>query len=120
MRIQVKGRHVPISDDLRDEVGRRFRKVARQVSELADLEVELWQEHPAKHPECWVAEATLRLKGVTLRACEESPDPMRSVRLCEEELGVQVKRHRDKRRARRKSRAGKVAARVTHPAEPAL
>jgi putative sigma-54 modulation protein len=120
MRIQVKGRHVPISDELRDHVAERFRKVAHQVSELAELEVEVWQEHPGKNPECWVVEATLRLKGVTLRACEESPDQNRSVRLCADELGVQVKRHRDKRRARRKGRAGKLAARFGNPAEPAL
>jgi putative sigma-54 modulation protein len=120
MRIQVKGRHVPISDDLRDGVARRFSKISRQVSDLAELEVELWQEHPGKNPPCWVAEATLWLKGVTLRACEESLDPLRSVRLCEEELQVQVKRHRDKRRARRKGRAGKLAARFSSRAEPAL
>jgi putative sigma-54 modulation protein len=119
MRIQVKGRHVPISDELHDQIATRFRKVARQVSDLADLEVELWQEHPGKNPETWVAEVTLRLKGVTLRACEESPDPLRSVRMCEEELDVQVKRHRDKRRARRKGRAGKLAARFAGSAEPA-
>ena len=52
-----------------------------------------------------VAEATLHLKGVTLRARDASPDIVHSINLCSDELAVQVKRHRDKRRKRRESRA---------------
>jgi putative sigma-54 modulation protein len=52
-----------------------------------------------------VAEATLHLKGVTLRARDASRDLIHSINLCAEELSVQVKRHRDKRRKRRESRA---------------
>ena len=46
-----------------------------------------------------------RGKGVTLRARDASPDIVRSINLCSDELSVQVKRHRDKRRKRRESRA---------------
>ena len=52
-----------------------------------------------------VAEATLHLKGVTLRARDASPDIVHSINLCADELHIQVKRHRDKRRKRRESRA---------------
>ncbi len=120
MRIQVKGRHTAISDELSEHVYQRFRKVGRQVSELAELEVELWKEERGRTLECWTAEATLRVKGLTLRAREESPDPHRSVRLCADDMGRQVKRHRDKRRARRRSRVSKLAGRMRKPAEPAL
>ena len=44
MRIDVKGRHTNVSDALREHVRRRFETVARQVSELAVLEVELSEE----------------------------------------------------------------------------
>ena len=44
MQIEVKGRNVSVSDDLREHVEKRFRRVDRQVSELAVLEVELRQE----------------------------------------------------------------------------
>ena len=50
-----------------------------------------------------MAEATLHLKGVTLRAKDASRDLNHSINLCAEELGRQVKRHRDKRRKRRES-----------------
>jgi putative sigma-54 modulation protein len=56
-----------------------------------------------------VAEVTLHLKGVTLRARDASPDIAHSINLCSDELSRQVKRHRDKRRKRRESRAAAAA-----------
>ena len=105
MRIEVKGRNLPVSEDLREHVAKRFRKVERQVSELAVLEVEVFEERNPAIADDQVAEATLHLKGVTLRARDASPDIARSINLCADELHVQVKRHRDKRRRRREQRA---------------
>jgi putative sigma-54 modulation protein len=110
MRIEVKGRNLPVSDELKEHVTKRFRAVSRQVSELAELEVELFEERNPAIPDSQVAEATLHLKGVTLRSRDASPDILRSINLCAEELSVQVKRHRDKRRKRREARAVKPAA----------
>src|SRR3954468_7731089 len=108
MRIEVKGRNAPVTDELREHVHRRFRKVGRQVSELAELEVEVWEERNPSIADCWVAEVTLYLKGVTLRAHDSSPDLLRSVNLCSDELAVQVTRHRDKGRKRRETRAAQA------------
>ncbi|MHB8690058.1 MAG: ribosome hibernation-promoting factor, HPF/YfiA family [Solirubrobacteraceae bacterium] len=104
MRIEVKGRNVPVSDDLREHVDRRFTKVSRQVSELAELEVEVFEERNPAIAESKVAEATLHLKGVTLRARESSRDLVHSINLVSDEIAVQVKRHREKRRRRREAR----------------
>ncbi len=109
MRIEVKGRNLPISDELREHVEKRFRKVSRQVSELAELEVEVFEERNPAIADCEIAEATLHLKRVTLRACSRSPDILRSINLVSDEIAVQVKRHRDKRRKRRESRAAAMA-----------
>lgn len=110
MRIEVKGRNLPVSDELREHVIKRFRKVSRQVSELAELEVEVFEERNPAIADSQVAEATLHLKGVTLRARDCSPDIVHSINLVSEELAVQVKRHRDKRRKRRKRREARAAA----------
>ncbi|MDQ6835827.1 MAG: ribosome-associated translation inhibitor RaiA [Actinomycetota bacterium] len=125
MRIEVKGRNLTVSDDVHEHVVKRFRKVASQVSELAELEVELWQERNPAIAESQVAEVTLHLKGVTLRARDASRDMMHSINLCSDELAVQVKRHRVKRRRRRAARAAAEApvqpptdASSTAPAEP--
>ena len=104
MRIEVKGRNLPVSDELKEHVTKRFRKVSRQVSELAELEVEVFEERNPAIADSQVAEATLHLKGVTLRSRDASPDIMHSINLCADELSVQVKRHRDKRRKRREAR----------------
>jgi putative sigma-54 modulation protein len=105
MQIEVKGRHMTISDEIRDHVDKRFAKVGKQVSELATLEVELWEHQNPSNPDSHVAEVTLRVKGTTLRASDSSRDMVHSINLCADELAVQVKRHRDKRRKRRESRA---------------
>lgn len=110
MEIDIKGRNTEVTDALRRQAERRFGKVARQVSPLARLEIELIEERNPAIPARQVAEATLYLKGVTLRAREASKEMDHSVNLVSEELARQVKRHRDKRRGRRQARAGAVAA----------
>jgi putative sigma-54 modulation protein len=116
MRIEIKGRNVSVPDQVREHVEQRFRKISRQVSELAVLELELFEERNPAIPDSQVAEATLHLKGVTLRARDSSADLVHSINLVSDELAVQVKRHRDKRRKRRESRspaAGPVPGDIT-------
>jgi putative sigma-54 modulation protein len=105
MQIEVKGRNTQVNDELREYVVKRFTKVAKQVSELARLEVELKEEKNPAIAEKVSAEATLVLKGVTLRARDQATDLRHAINLCEEELSRQVKRHREKRRGRRKGGA---------------
>ena len=109
MRIAVKGRHTHVTDGLRDHVERRFRKIARQVSEFAELEVELTEERNPAIVDREVAEATLHLKGVTLRARAVASDMNHAIVLCEEQLARQVKRHREQRRKRRATRVAQQA-----------
>jgi putative sigma-54 modulation protein len=108
MQIDVKGRNTPVNDELREYVEKRFRKVANQVSDLAHLEIELREEKNPAIPDNMVAEATLVLKGVTLRARDVGRDLRHAINLVEEDLGRQVKRHREKRRGRRKGGAAET------------
>ncbi len=105
MQIEVKGRNTQVNDELREYVEKRFTKVAKQVSELARLEIELKEEKNPAIADNVTAEATLALKGVTLRARDQARDARHAINLCEEELSRQVKRHREKRRGRRKGGA---------------
>lgn len=113
MLIELKGRNVPVTGELREHVEKRFAKVGRQVSELARLEIEFTHERNPSIPDCEVVEATLYLKGVTLRARDCDRDLRHAVNLCEEELARQVKRHRDKRRHRRDARSAAMERRST-------
>jgi putative sigma-54 modulation protein len=90
-----------VDDEVRSRAGKRFDKIAKQVAASAPLELELTEErNPSIHDSC-VAEATLHLKGVTLRAREASDNMAHAIHLGADDLGRQVKRHRDKRRGRR-------------------
>jgi putative sigma-54 modulation protein len=101
MQIEVKGRHFTVTDTLREQVERRFDKVARQVNGSAWLEVELSEERNPANPMCEIAEATMHLKGVTLRARESARDMPHAINLVADDIARQVKRVRDKRRGPR-------------------
>ena len=115
MRIEVKGRNgVVIDDELRARVEKRFEKVAKQVSELAELEVELSEERNPSIRDSQIAEVNLRLKGTTLRARDAADNMTHAINLAADELARQVKRHREKRRGRR-SAPGAEARPATSP-----
>ena len=104
MQIELKGRNVPVTTELHEHVRKRFDKVGRQVNESARLEIELSRERNPSVPDKERVDATLYMKGATLRASDNSRDLRHAIHLCEQELSRQVKRHCDKRRKRREMR----------------
>jgi putative sigma-54 modulation protein len=102
MRIEIKGRKVAVSDDLRKRVEKRFEKIGRQLSPLAELEVELSEERNPRVADSQVAEATLHIKGTTLRSKAKASSMITAINECSEDLARQVKRHRDKKRDHRR------------------
>lgn len=104
MRMEIRGRNVEIDDDLRELVRKRFQRLGKQVSPVATLEVVLSEERNPRIPDSQVAEATIYLKGVTLRAREASPDMTHSVHELAENVRRQVKKHRELRRKRSRTR----------------
>ena len=104
MRIEIRGRNVEVTEQLREQIEKRFARVGKQVSELATLDVELSEERNPSIAESQIAEATLHLKGVTLRAHEASPEMMHSIHELAEDIRRQVKRHRERRRKRSQTR----------------
>ena len=110
MRIEIRGRNVDVTEELRRAVEKRFARIGRQLSELAVLEVELSEERNPSITERQVAEATLHVKRATLRAREASPEMLHSIHALAENLRRQVKRHREKRRKRNQAR--RLAARL--------
>jgi putative sigma-54 modulation protein len=104
VRIEVRGRNREVTDELRRHVEKRFKRIGRQVSEYAVLEVELTEEKNPRIADSEVVEATLHLKRVTLRAREASPEVLHSIHEVAEDLRRQVKRHREKRRKRHETR----------------
>jgi len=113
MQIEVKGRNLQVTDEIREYAARRFDKIGKQVSDLAVLELEVADENVPGDPVA--AEAVLHLKGTQLRAKEVSKDAKHAINLVGDNMERQVKRHRDKRRGRRESRAAVDEIRATPP-----
>jgi putative sigma-54 modulation protein len=80
VRIEVRGRNVEVTDELREAVTQRFARVGKQVSELATLEVELGEEKNPRISDRMVAEATLALKGVKRRKRQRTRKLMQRLR----------------------------------------
>lgn len=104
MRIEISGRNVEVTPELREHVEKRFARIGRQVSEVATLTVVLSEERNPAITDSQVVDATLQLKGVTLHAREASPDMLSSIKAASQDLRRQVKRHREKRRKRSQTR----------------
>ena len=109
MQIDVKGRNLQVTDEISEYAEKRFAKIAKQVSELAELDLEVADENVPGDP--IAATAVLRLKGTELRAKEVSKDEKHAINLVADNLERQVKRHREKRRGRRDSRSAAEAER---------
>lgn len=104
MRIEIRGRNTEVPPELEDAIRKRFKRVGKQVSELATLDVELSEEQNPRIADKYVAEATMRLKGVTVRAREASPEMLHSIHELAEDVRRQVKKNRELKRHRQKSR----------------
>lgn len=101
MRVEITGRNVQVGDDLRERIHKRFEKVSKQVSPLAEMSVELSEERNPSIRDSQIAELTLRLKGVTLRSRSAADNMPHAFSVAADEMARQVKRHRDKRRGPR-------------------
>jgi putative sigma-54 modulation protein len=104
MRIDIRGRNVEVTDDLREQVAQRFKRIGQQLSPLARIEVVVSEERNPAITDKFVAEATLHVKGVTLHAHEATPEMMHTIHELAEDMRRQVKRHREKRRKRSRTR----------------
>jgi putative sigma-54 modulation protein len=98
MQLNVKGKNLEVSDSIRSYAERKLGKLDKQLSDLAEVEVELAVEKNPRIADNQVAEATVRLKGHTLRAREASANMKASIHELAQNLLRQVKTERDKKK----------------------
>jgi putative sigma-54 modulation protein len=97
MQLHVKGKNLEVNDSIRSYVEQKLRKLDRRVHELTRVEIELTVEHNPRIAESQVAEATVHLKGRTLRAREAARDMKAAIDELADKLVRQLKDHHDKR-----------------------
>jgi putative sigma-54 modulation protein len=112
MRLQVKGRNLEISEQIRTYAEEKLGKLDRLVNDPTRVELELAVEKNPSIHDNHVAEATVWTKGPVLRAREASSDMKASIDQLVNKLERQVKRYREKRRVapRRHARDGGIVA----------
>jgi putative sigma-54 modulation protein len=104
MRIEIRGKNLEVTEELREHVRKRFARLSRQVPEQVILEVELMEERNPSIRDSQVAEARLYLKGGEIVGHERSPEILHSINELSDDMRRQVKRHRERRRARWQAR----------------
>ena len=97
MQLHVKGKNLEVNDSIRSYAERRLRKLDRRVHESTRVEIELAVERNPSIAESQVAEATVHLKGRTLRAREAARDMKAAIDELVDKLVRQVKDLHDKR-----------------------
>ena len=102
MQLHVKGKNLEVNDSLRSYTERKLRKLDRRLHESTVVEVELAVERNPSIAESQVAEATVHVKGRTLRAREAGRDMKAAIDELADKLVRQVKDVHDKRVHRRR------------------
>ena len=102
MQLQIKGKNLDVTDAIRTYAERKLAKLDRMVHDEARVEIELAVEHNPSVADNQVAEATVRMKGHTLRAREASRDMKASIDELAEKLLRQVRDGRDKQTSKRR------------------
>jgi putative sigma-54 modulation protein len=103
MQLQIKGKNLDVSDSIRAYAEKKLAKLDRMVHQDAQVEIELAVEKNPSVADNQVAEATVRLKGHTLRAREATGDMKASIDELTEKLLRQVKEEREKKGAKRRT-----------------
>jgi putative sigma-54 modulation protein len=102
MELHVKGKNLEVNESIRSYAERKLQKLDRRVHSSTRVEIELAVEKNPSIAESQVAEATVHLKGHTLRAREAARDMKTAIDQIADKLVRQIKDLHDKRVGRRK------------------
>src|SRR6476469_398926 len=97
MQLQVKGRNLEVSEQIRQYAEEKMGKLDRLVSDPTRVELELLVEPNPSTADNQIAEATVWTKGPVLRAREATADMKASIDQLVDKLERQVKRYRERR-----------------------
>ena len=98
MRLRVKGKNFEVSASIRTYVEAKLGKLDKILVGDPEVEVELSEERNPSIAAHHVAEATVFLKGSTLRASESAVDMQVAIDRLHGNLERQARRYREKRR----------------------
>lgn len=114
MQIQVTGRHMPVTDAIRDYADEKISKAAKvHDSDEMAIDVVLHVEKNPANKKKDVAEVTAHMKGIVVRAEEAATDMYEAIDLVAEKLERQMRKYKDRLVGRRNGKTSvKTAAGV--------
>lgn len=119
MELSLKGRGVPITDQLRRSVERKLSRLARMEPRVVRLEVEVIAERNPRLDGARRIEGALHLPRRTFRAEAEAKDVDGALDVLAERLERQVRDHHERRRRRAGRQAVLRSPRPGGPGEAA-
>lgn len=112
MNILIRGKHIEVTDALKEYVLKRVGKLEKYSDEFTDVKVTLLVEE-GRHR----VEVTAPIHGIILRGEEESADMYASIDLVIEKLERQIDKYRTRINKRMRSKVLKDHE-TEHPVEP--
>ena len=103
MELQIKGKNLEVSETMRTFAERKLSKLGRMTHPSTRVELELSVEKNPSVAANQIAEATVWLKGKTLRCKEASRDMKASIDELTEKLHRELADLRDKKIAKRRA-----------------
>lgn len=97
MKLIVKGRHMAVTDPIREYAEEKIGRVAKIIDgEHMQTEVELWVEKNPSIENNQVVEVTVWTKGPVIRAKEAAPDMYAAIDLASDKLERQFRKFKGK------------------------
>ncbi|HEU5432316.1 MAG TPA: ribosome-associated translation inhibitor RaiA [Thermomicrobiales bacterium] len=119
MELQIRGRGIPVTDEIRQFADRRTARLDRLVGPIVDAKLELRADNNRVGPPVTTAQLTIQTGRRPLRAEERDPEPMAAIDRAIDKLDRQIRRFHD-RRADSKTRQTETIRTPSLPPEPDL
>ena len=91
MQISVSGRHLEVTDPLRNYIDEKFNRLERHFDKINSIQVVLSPE-----PNAHKAESTIQLTGTEVHASAEASDMYAAIDLLTDKLDRQILKHKNK------------------------
>ncbi len=102
MDLQIRTNGTKVTDGMREFIDRRMSKLDRIADKVVEAQLELRTETPRAGLPTTTAQLTLHTGSHILRAEERADDPAKAVDAAIDKLIGQVRKYKDKKRARRR------------------
>ena len=119
MELQIRGRGIPVTDEIRQFADKRTARLDRLIDPVIDAKLELRADNNRVGPPSTTAQLTIQTGRRLLRAEERDPEPLAAIDRAIDKLDRQIRRFHE-RRTGSKTRQAETIRTPAMPPEPDL